>query len=229
MRYKNLLFDVDNTLLDFEAAETAALRSLFQEMQLTLTPESEQLYQLMNKKRWQAHEKGELSSSQVVNGRFGPFFASLGKVVDSVATEEKYRHYLNQGHQLLGDSLPVIQQLAEQADLYVVTNGLVDTQIKRLRASGLLPYFKALFISDQIGIQKPAVGFFDYVFDHIPDFNKEETVIIGDSLTSDIQGGINAGIDTVWLNLSKTSPTVDPEPTFQITALEEIFSVFANS
>ncbi len=224
MKYKNLLFDVDDTLLDFKAAENQALRALFAEVEIELTPEIEQTYKTLNQQRWREYEKGQLTSAEVVNGRFGLLFEQFGKQVDSPAMEKRYRHYLNQGHQLLGNSLEIIQDLSEKAKLYVVTNGVAATQFQRLTDAKLLPYFDDIFVSETAGHQKPKREFFDYAFARIPALNKAETVIIGDSLTSDIQGGKNAGIDTIWLNpVEKFAASI--EPTYQIRSLEEIYPI----
>lgn len=227
MKYNTLLFDVDDTLLDFKDAENQALRHLFEEVAIELTPEIEQTYKELNQKRWKEYEKGNMTSEEVVNGRFGELFAHFGKEVDSPAMEQRYRSYLNQGHKRLGNSLEIIQDLAQKADLYVVTNGVAQTQFQRLTESKLLPYFKDIFVSETAGHQKPKTEFFDYAFARIPKFTKQETVIIGDSLTSDIQGGINAGIDTIWLHPEKMNPTTI-QPTFQIQTLEEIYEILAN-
>jgi len=228
MRYKNLLFDVDNTLLDFHDAQQQALNALFNELGVPLTSENEALYKTMNQKRWREHEKGNLTSDEVVNGRFGPFFEQLGKKVDSVKTEQKYRQFLNQGHKRIENSLEIIRDLSTKADLYVVTNGLANTQLQRLTDAGLFPYFKDIFISEQAGFQKPMVEFFDYVFAKVPHLQKEKTVIIGDSLTSDIQGGKNAGIDTIWFNPAASTIDVRIKPTFQISRLEDIYDILAS-
>jgi 2-haloacid dehalogenase len=226
MKYKTLLFDVDDTLLDFKDAENQALHSLFKEVGIHLTPEIEKIYKTLNHQRWQEYEKGNMSSEEVVNGRFGLLFEKLDKKVDSPAMEKRYRHYLNQGHKRLGNSLEIIQDLSQKADLYVVTNGVEATQMQRLTDSELLPYFKDIFISEVAGAQKPKKEFFDYAFARIPKLNKTETVIIGDSLTSDIQGGHNAGIDTIWLNSTEKPEPI--QPTFQIESLEEIYTILAN-
>lgn len=225
MKYRTLLFDVDDTLLDFQAAETEALHRLFASEKLTLTPKLEQDYKTMNEAMWRAYEVGSLTREEVVNQRFGKFFGNIGRQVDSVAMEERYRFYLDQGHQLLGNSYGIVQDLSKKADLYLVTNGTSSTQYQRLTASGLLPFFKQTFISEDIGSQKPTRAFFTYVFQHIPDFDKKTAVIIGDSLTSDIQGGIAAGIDTVWLNAGGKVNGSGILPTYEIKKLEELYLI----
>ena len=226
MKYTTLLFDVDDTLLDFKAAEKQALRALFAELGMELTEEMEQTYKTINHGRWAQYEQGTMSSEEVVNGRFGEVFAVFGREVDSPAMEQRYRHYLNQGHDLLDNSLEIIQDLATKADLYIVTNGVAETQFKRLTDAQLLPYFKEVFVSETAGHQKPKQEFFDYAFARIPEFDKSKTVIIGDSLTSDIQGGINAGIDTIWL--SPNEVTGEIVPTYHIKKLAEIYQILAS-
>ncbi|MBM7709450.1 YjjG family noncanonical pyrimidine nucleotidase [Enterococcus lemanii] len=227
MRYKTLLFDVDDTLLDFQAAEKQALHALFQTEGLTLTSELEQTYKKINQERWQAFEQGQMSREEVVNGRFGAFFARYGRQVDSLSFERKYREFLNEGHQLLGNSRQVIAELAKQADLYVVTNGVSKTQMKRLNDAKLLPYFKEVIVSEATGYQKPMREFFDYTFKKIPNLKKSQTVIIGDSLTSDIQGGVNAGIDTIWFNPKALPTPVTIQPTYRIQQLEELYEILS--
>ncbi|WP_159722202.1 YjjG family noncanonical pyrimidine nucleotidase [Enterococcus sp. CSURQ0835] len=221
MHYHTLLFDVDDTLLDFKAAEDQALKRLFHDMGVPLTPAIKQAYQTMNQNFWREYELGQLTRQELLDTRFHKFFSQYDKVVDGPAVEECYRKYLNEGHDLYEDSLAVIKQLALDYDLYVVTNGVGVTQRQRLRESGLAPYFKAIFISEELGVNKPMKEFFTKVFAAIPNFSKNETVIIGDSLTSDIKGGINAGIDTIWLN-PQQAPATEINPTYQIQHLAQL-------
>lgn len=225
MKYKNLLFDVDDTLLDFQDAQKGALKSLFESMDIPYNEETEKMYNTMNQTRWRQFEQGILTSEQVVNGRFGIFFNQLGIEVDSVEMERNYRQYLKEGIKPVENSLELVNSLSKQANLYIVTNGIAETQSYRLQKSGLIPYFKDVFISEELNAQKPSINFFNTVFSRIPYFNKEETAIIGDSLTSDIQGGINAGIDTIWYN-PKRKEVKDPViPTYDIAQLNEIYDL----
>ncbi|GGI66678.1 MULTISPECIES: YjjG family noncanonical pyrimidine nucleotidase [Enterococcus] len=225
MRYTTLLFDVDDTLLDFQAAENQALRALFQQEGIELTTDLERNYKELNERRWRAYELGQMSREEVVNERFGEFFSLLNRSVDSLAMEYRYRELLGQGHQLLGNSLEIVADLANKADLYIVSNGVSTTQYQRLEAAQLLPYFKEIIISEDTGYQKPMLGFFEYTFNKIPQLNKDKTVIIGDSLTSDIQGGHNAGIDTIWLHPVVEKKDLIVQPTHHIQQLEEIYEI----
>jgi 2-haloacid dehalogenase len=220
--YKTLFFDVDDTLLDFAAAEKLALQLLFEEQNIPLTSEIEEKYKTINQGLWKRFEEGELSRDEVVNTRFSLLFNQYGKEVDGTLLEKNYRSFLEQGHQLVDGAFELITELSSQYDLYIVTNGVSSTQDKRLRASGLYPLFKGIFVSEDTGYQKPMKEFFDYVFARIPHFDVNQALIIGDSLSADIMGGELAGMDTCWFNPNMKPNNSDSSPSYQIHKLEEL-------
>ncbi|WHX98168.1 YjjG family noncanonical pyrimidine nucleotidase [Neobacillus sp. DY30] len=220
--YKTLFFDVDDTLLDFGAAEKLALQLLFEKQNIPLTTEMEEKYKRINQGLWQRFEEGELSRDEVVNTRFSLLFHQYGKDVDGTLLEKNYRSFLEQGHQLVNGAFELITELTSQYDLYIVTNGVSSTQDKRLRASGLYPLFKGIFVSEDTGFQKPMKEYFDYVFARIPHFEVNQSIIIGDSLSADILGGAQAGMDTCWFNPKMKPNYTDISPTYQIHKLEEL-------
>ncbi|MEG0628575.1 MAG: YjjG family noncanonical pyrimidine nucleotidase [Enterococcus sp.] len=224
MRYETILFDIDDTLLDFKAAEEQALSWLFQDMGVEPSLAVKNAYKEMNQGFWRDHEAGLLSRQDLLDNRFRLFFEQYEREVDGPKTEARYRQYLNQGHQLMENSLEVVQRLSQTEALYIVTNGVSVTQHQRLEKSGLAPYFKKFFISEEMGVHKPMKEFFDQVFAEIPQINKEKTVIIGDSLTSDIKGGQVAGIDTIWMNPAQKTATII-EPTYQIRELTDLYQI----
>jgi 2-haloacid dehalogenase len=112
--------------------------------------------------------------------------------------------------------------------LFIITNGITKTQIKRLKQSGLYNFFEDIFVSQSIGLQKPSKEFFDYVMSHIKDFNKKEAFIIGDSLNTDIKGGLQTGIDTCWINTKSQICSADIQSTYKITSLPELYSILEN-
>ncbi|WP_338448062.1 YjjG family noncanonical pyrimidine nucleotidase [Niallia oryzisoli] len=224
-KYKTLLFDVDNTLLDFDEAEKSALSLLFEEQRITFTPQLEEQYKKINQGLWKSFEEGKMERDEVVNTRFTLLFKELGQAVDGVLLEKKYRSYLDEGHQLIEGALELIHNLQQQYDLYIVTNGISKTQQKRLHDSGLFPLFQDIFVSEDTGYQKPMKEYFDYVSARIPGYSAEETLIIGDSLSSDIKGGQQAGIDTCWFNPKEQSNGTDLVPTFQIQRLDELYTI----
>ena len=223
--YKTILFDADETLLDFSAAQYDALTNLFQMHGHVINDSIRDKYNALNISLWQAYEKGEMSRDEVLNTRFQLLFHQLGYEVDGELYEKEYHLELNKGHQVIPGALQLIEALKNTHNLYIVTNGVADTQYDRLTASGLLPYFKEIFVSEVVGYQKPKIEFFQYVFDRISDFNKEQTIIIGDSLSSDMQGGINAGIDTCWYNPNSLETTLKLPITYEIKDLSQVLNI----
>ncbi|MES1038762.1 YjjG family noncanonical pyrimidine nucleotidase [Peribacillus simplex] len=224
-RYKALFFDMDDTLLDFQKAESDALRLLFKEQQMLYTPQAEAHYKTINQNLWKSFEKGEISRDEVINTRFLTFFKEYGRAVDGVALEKTYRRYLEQGHQEVNGAHELVAILELHYDLYIVSNGVSRTQDKRLRDSGLHAYFKQIFISEDTGYQKPMKEFFDYVFASIPYFKPEQGLIIGDSLSADIRGGQLAGMDTCWFNPEWKQNETGIEPTYEIQKLSDLYSI----
>lgn len=224
-KYQTLLFDIDDTLLDFAAAEKVALRLLFEDQNMTLTAEIEADYRSINQGLWRAFEEGKIDRNEVLYTRHALLFKKYGHEVDGVLFEKKYRSYLEEGHQLIQGAFDLISVLQDQYDLYIVTNGVSQTQHKRLRASGLHPLFKDIFVSEDTGFQKPMKEYFDYVFARIPNFTAEQSLIIGDSLTADIYGGQLAGLDTCWFNPTMKPNNTNIVPTFQIQKLDDLYQI----
>lgn len=224
-KYKTLLFDVDDTLLDFQKAEKMALRMLFEEKGIHLTSEVERRYKKINKSLWDAFEEGEINRDEVVSTRFSILFKEYGEEVDGILFENNYRSYLEEGDQLMQGAFEFINQIQSEYDLYIVTNGISKTQDKRLRNAGLHALFKDIFVSEDMGFQKPMKEYFDYVFERIPNFSFEEGLIIGDSLSADIKGGYVAGIDTCWFNPEKKSNNSEIVPTYEVQNFEELYAL----
>lgn len=228
MAYQTLLFDIDDTLLDFHASEDAALEMLFAQLHLNLTSEIKSRYDVINQDLWRQFERQEINRQNIFERRFPTLFEEF-KLTDTqtaLTAEEIYRDGLNHGHQQIPQAQELLQQLSTQSalHLYIVSNGVAKTQNMRLHDSGFAKYFTNVFVSEAVGYQKPDVHFFDVVAQDIPEFNQQQALIIGDSLTSDIQGGINAGIDTVWFNPHHQQAT-QVRPTYEIDALPELLKI----
>lgn len=220
MKYKHLLFDADDTLLDFQASEQEALKSLFQSLHLAYTESLVNKYHEINHGLWAAFERGEISKDEILQTRFRKLFSELGIVVDRPKLEEEYQEMLASSHIVIPGSYELLDQLRNHFELYIVSNGVASTQYNRLHASGLFPYFQNIFISEETGYQKPQIEFFHYVFDRIPAFDASKAIIIGDSLSSDMQGGINAKINTCWYNPKGLVNTKGLPITHEISSLE---------
>lgn len=227
-KYETLLFDVDDTLLDFDLSENDALTRLFEQENMTVTPEMIARYKEVNEALWRAFERGEVSKSVLHNTRFSNFFKEYGIDVDGEHFEAGFQKYLQEAHFYVEGAYDVIAQLAENYDLYVVSNGKTTTQNKRLIDADLAKYFKGIFVSEQTGYQKPMIEFFDYVFTRIDGLDKNKTLIIGDSLTADIKGGLRAGIDTCWFNIRDIENTSDIQPHYEIKKLQELHTLLEN-
>lgn len=223
--YKYLFFDIDDTLLEFQATEKEALRALFAEQNMDLTAEDERRYKEINQGLWNDYENGKIDRGEVLNTRFSTFFMHYDLEVNGSLLERKYRSYLEQGHQLINGAMDLIIHLQPQYELYIVTNGVSKTQDRRLRDSGLYPYFKDIFVSEDTGFQKPMKEFFEYVFDRIPNYIPEQGLIIGDSLSADIKGGQISGLDTCWFNPLRKENQSGFSPTYEIQQLKEIHEI----
>lgn len=224
---KVILWDVDGTLLDFHAAEKAAIRTLFQKFGLgTCTDEMLQRYSKINRSYWERLERGELTRDQVLIGRFQEFFEKEGLDV-SVAEEFNLAYQVSLGDTIVycDDSLSIIKSLVGKVKQYIVSNGTVVAQEKKLRLSGIGALTDGVFLSEQLGVEKPNLKFFDQVFAKIGEYEKDQVLIVGDSLTSDIRGGNNAGIKTCWYNPAHTKNQENVSVDYEIEDLHEIFQI----
>lgn len=222
--YQYILWDIDGTVLDFLASEAYAIRFLFQKYGIgECTDEMLKLYSEINTKYWRMLEKNELTKAEILIGRFREFFEAIE--VDSSIAER-----FNEDYQLsLGDYVEFVDQAKEillsQKGNYIlvaVTNGTKIAQEKKLHLSGLDEIFDAIFISENVGAEKPNRAFFDCVFQSLGITNNNEVLIIGDSLTSDMKGGFFAGIDTCWFNPAHNPNTLGIPVTYEIDHLSKV-------
>ncbi len=193
-----ILWDVDGTLLDFHAAEYAAVKSLFSEFDFgECTDEMIARYSMINDSFWKRLELGEMTKEQVLIGRFEQFFAEYGISTERVREfNEKYQLRLGDTIVYCDDSYNIVKGLKGKIRQYAVSNGTAAAQTKKMRLSGFGELLDGVFLSEIIGTEKPNIGFFEKVFEKIKPLDKSKTIIVGDSPTSDIRGGINAGIKT---------------------------------
>lgn len=224
--YRNILLDVDDTLLDFEAAERQGIHQVLSHYGFLPNEEYLARYKEINKAAWAAFERGEVTKERLVNQRFEEFFRQLGKTVDGEEAEEMYRGCLDSSAVLIDGAMELCGYLKEKGyGLYVVTNGTSTTQYKRLALSGLDKFMDGIFVSEDAGSQKPQKEYFDYCFERISDGDPQTMILLGDSLTSDILGGITAGVDTCWYNPGKLAGRTDILPVYEIDRLDQFRTI----
>lgn len=228
-QYRFLLLDLDNTILDFDAAEQVAIRKAFRDLGLAPTDALIARYCAINIAQWEAFERGELTRDEVLVRRFALLFDELGLSLDPEHAEALYRGYLGIGHYFIPYAPEVLAALAPHYQLFIASNGVADTQESRLASAGIVPYFEQIFISETTGHHKPERAYFEYCFAHISGFDPAAALMIGDSLTSDILGGIRAGIDTCWFNPKRRPGRADIRPTYEIHALPELLQLLAQN
>lgn len=221
---KVILWDMDATLLDFLAAEKAAIRTCFEIYGLgECTDEMIERYSKINRRYWEMLERGEMSKPEILVKRFQEFFVSEGIETDCEKEfNSSYQIALGDTICFRDDSYQLVEKLKDDYRQFIVTNGTFVAQERKLKKSGFGQLVEDVFISELIGHEKPAVGFFDHVFEKIGEYKKEEVMIVGDSLTSDMQGGNNAGIVCCWYNPNHLENTKDVNIHYEIDNLWQI-------
>ncbi|MBR5134675.1 MAG: YjjG family noncanonical pyrimidine nucleotidase, partial [Clostridia bacterium] len=216
MPYTCLLMDADETLLDFRRSEGYALETTLASHGVTMTPAMHEAYHEINRLLWQQLEVGALTRSRLKVQRFEEFFAVIGlEGVDAAAFNEAYMTAIGEKGFMLDGALALLKDLSARYPVYIITNGTASVQHTRLADSGMLPFVKDVFISEEIGADKPSPLFFDHVLNAIGNPDKRELLVIGDSLTSDVRGGNMSGIDTCWYNPDGKTAPAEITPTMQ--------------
>lgn len=223
-----LLLDADNTLLDFNKDEHQALVKALEHFGVPATKENTEIYSKINQGMWKQLERGELTKPELKRTRFRIFFEAIGFecAEDPFVVNEYYLGLLGEGGNTLDGAVETVKALSEAGlDLYIVTNGVAATQAKRLKRSGLMPYIKEVFVSETIGYQKPRKEYFDYVLDKIREKDKEKLLVVGDSLTSDIKGAMNAEIPCCWLNIFDEKMPAEYTAQWEIKKIRELLDI----
>ena len=226
MKYKVLLFDIDDTLLDFDKAETAAIIECFEKYHIKYDDKVVKHYKDINLSYWKMFEKGLTTIPNLMVDRFRTLLSLYQKDLVPKAPEfnEYYLSRLNLKNDIIEGADIVIKELKKKYQIYPASNGVGPTQVERVESSKLKGLFDKYYISGFIGYQKPQKEFFDYIMNDLKDIKKEEILIIGDSLTSDINGGINYGIDTCFFNY-RNKDKGNIIPTMEIKNLKELIKI----
>jgi len=217
-----LFLDLDDTILDFHKAERVAVSKTFAEFGIAPTEELLHRYHLINKACWEKLERKEWTREQVLVNRFQMVFDEVHVSSDPVQFARSYESNLGIGHYFLPGAEEAVMALHKKYRLYLASNGTAKVQAGRLTSANLYRFFEKVFVSQEIGANKPSIEYFERAFAQIPDFDREKAIMVGDSLTSDIQGGIRAGIKTCWVNPSHAPGNPDIQPDYEIESIAQL-------
>lgn len=222
MPYRTLLLDADGTLLDFDRSEAEAICRTLQHYQLPDTDEWISAYHQINDAMWKQLERGELAKSDLRWMRFSKLLEHFQVCGDPYAMADTYIEELSSKAYLLPGALDACQVLSKVCRLYIITNGIATVQKRRLASIPLATLIDKSYISEELGFEKPDIRYFRAVAEDIVDFDPTTTLVVGDSLTSDMAGGIGAGLDTCWIN-PKGAPIPAHLPiTFSIPSMKDL-------
>jgi len=220
--FEYLFLDLDDTILDFQKAEALALSKTLRSFGLEPTETVLKRYNLINKAHWEALERKELTREQVLVGRFHVLFEEMGITVEPVSVARAYEDNLSIGHYFLPGAEEAVEALSKKYKLYLASNGTAKVQAGRLKSANISRFFQEVFVSQELGANKPSLEYFEKCFARIPGFEKAKAIIVGDSLTSDILGGQNAGIATCWVNPHHKPRREDIRVDYEIEALSQL-------
>lgn len=221
---KSILFDLDGTLFSFDECETIALQSSFKVYGKYLQKEELTKYKEINSDLWRKYEQGLLSRDEVLNNRFKIFLNEIDVDISPLQFSELYLYFLSGNFCLEYGALEVLLNLKEKYKLYVITNGVEMVQMKKMNGANLIRFFEDIFISESIGYNKPNIAFFDYCLKKIKCL-PQECIVVGDSLSSDIQGGKNVGMLTCWYNPKKAYNDLEIIPDYEINMLTDLKNI----
>ncbi len=228
-RFTTILWDVDNTLLDFDYSCRGALKQGFQTLGIKLTEDMINRYFQINEGYWKRFEKGEVTKEQVLHGRFADFFEEYGLLehpqVSVQAFRMEYQKSLGNIYSYLDDSLTICKALQTKLKQYIVTNGVSATQRSKLGLSGFAEVMNDLFISEEIGAPKPQAEFFEYCLSKIEEKDRSKILLVGDSLSSDIKGANTVGIKACWYNPKEKELSNEYTVDYEITDLHQVYEI----
>lgn len=224
--YKFLIFDLDDTLLDFQTGEHEGLVNVLTSAKVPNLDDALREYAVINRLLWQAYEQGKITKQHIQASRFNQLLDVLGMQGDGIAMEKAYRQELNNNNHVIPGAEDLLQKLvAKNYVLIAGTNGETQTQKQRLKNTGLGQYFDQIYISDELGVAKPNVAFYEPIFDANSSMTKQNTVMIGDGVPSDMRGGNNVGIDTIWVNFTNNKLPNDVSVNNEVHSLDELASL----
>lgn len=222
MKRAFVFLDLDDTILDFHKAERNSLRRTMEELGYCPTPEQLDRYSVINIGQWEKLEQGLLTRDEVLVSRYELWLRELGLDFSASEVTTRYEGHLHEGYWLVPGAAALLERLQDEYALYVASNGVGAVQASRISGAGIRSFFDGIFISEELSANKPDPGFFRACFARIPGFDPKRAIMVGDSLTSDILGGINAGIATCWFNPKQKKARPDIRADYEIRSLDEL-------
>lgn len=230
MKYEVIIFDADETLFDFKKSEREAFKNTMLKFNIKYDENYHlKIYKEINTGIWKEFEQGLITQEKLKIERFKRLSDKLNIKFDEINFAKSYMEHLADASFLFDDSIDLIENLNKSYKLSIVTNGLTSVQDKRIRKSTIAKYFDAIVISEEILIAKPDPKIFEHTLKHMNFSDKSKVLMVGDSLTSDIQGGINFGVDTCWYNPNKVKNETSIKPTYEISSFDELKALLINS
>ena len=225
MKFKTILIDIDNTLLDFSASEKIAFIKLLQDLEIEYSDELKAHYKEVNHKLWSDYEKGLITSETIKEQRFAQSFESFKLKYTGLEMDAMYRSHLEENTVLVDGAIEMLESISTEHNLVIVTNGIASSQYKRLENARIKHYFDYIAVSSEIGYTKPHTAFFETVNNMYPKIEKDSTLILGDSLSADIRGGNNWGIKTCWFNPNGLDKDSGVHVDYEINNLKELITI----
>ena len=224
--YPFLWFDLDNTLLSFKDSSHKAFSSLCKEIGLEEKDDSYQVYHKINKVEWRLFEQGKITQDELKHSRFQNYFDHIGFDFDGLTANGIYLKYIAEFPFYVDGAQDLLQNLQKQKyKMTIITNGMKEVQRPRIKKCNWDHYFEQIFVSDEIGLAKPNVKFFNHCLEHSGYPNKKEILVIGDTLESDILGAKNANIKSCWINPTGEYCPPDLKPDYEIKSLSELYDI----
>ncbi len=224
-KYKTVLFDADGTLLDFKRSEREAFIETMAAFGFTVDDEAVNLYSRINDSLWKRLERKEIERSFLLRHRFELLCEHYGYSADTEKMSAEYIDIISQKGYMLTGAEELLDRLRGRVRMYVITNGAERVQRGRYARTGMEKYFDGIFVSEVIGFNKPDVRYFDFVRTHIEGFDPKTTLVVGDSLTSDIKGGNAAGLDTCWYDPERAGQRDVAFPTYTAYDFNEVYNI----
>lgn len=224
-KYNCIMMDIDNTLLDFDAAERKALLETLQQFSLPCDEAAVSRYHEINSSLWGELNKGKIRRDKLVVERFDRFVKEMGAAAKATELNRAYTEHLATHADVIPGAEEALQELAEVATMIAVSNGTESVERGRLKLSGFEKYFDDIFISEAVGVSKPNPKIFQMAMRKLGIEHSDKVLVVGDSLSADIQGGVNAGLDTCWVNMNGVENESGLTPTYEVKALSELYPI----